>query len=57
MPEVVTIVESPVDTLVCEGCRLELTCTIVYQNTVANLPQPVIKWMVNGTDSSLVSRS
>ena len=55
MPEVVTIVESPVDTLVCEGCRLELTCTILYQNTAANLPQPEIKWMVNGTDSSLVS--
>ena len=48
-PEVVQFTTAPKDAVVCEGCRLEMNCSIPRQNTVANLPQPELEWIFNGT--------
>ena len=47
-PEVVQFTEIPSDAVVCEGCRLEMSCSILQQETAANLPLPELEWIFNG---------
>ena len=47
-PEVVQFTEVPSNAVVCEGCRLEMSCSIPQQETAANLPQPELEWIFNG---------
>ena len=39
----------PGDAVVCEGCRLEMSCSILRQETAASLPQPELEWIFNGS--------
>ena len=49
-PEAVGFILSPRDQVSCEGCgAVELSCGIPRQRTVANLPDPVINWLINKT--------
>ena len=47
-PEVVRFTAVPGDAVVCEGCRLEMSCSILRQESAANLPQPELEWIFNG---------
>ena len=47
-PEVVQFTRVPSDAVVCGGCRLEMNCSILKQNTTADLPQPELEWIFNG---------
>ena len=48
-PEVVEFTSVPGDAVVCEGCRLEMSCSILRQETAANLSQPELEWIFNGS--------
>ena len=48
-PEVVEFTAVPGDAVVCGGCRLEMSCSILRQETAANLPQPELEWIFNGS--------
>ena len=48
-PEVVRFTAVPGDAVVCGGCRLEMSCSILRQETAANLPQPELEWIFNGS--------
>jgi hypothetical protein len=56
-PGVVTFSVAPESTVVQEGERVELTCTVAKQSmyTATTLPDPQIVWLVNGTVISEVT--
>ena len=49
-PEVVKFTGSPESATVCKGCRVELNCAIPKQMTSADLPDPKIQWLINGSE-------
>ena len=57
-PEVVQFTETPHDAVVCEGCRFELSCSILRQSSSAGeqyVPLPELEWIFNGTTINDVS--
>lgn len=49
-PDALLFTVSPADVITCEGCgQVMLTCGIPRQQTAANVPEPELQWMFNGS--------
>ena len=57
-PEVVQFTTPPRDAVVCQGCEINLSCSILRQSSAAgegHVPMPELEWIFNGTRIDEVS--